>query len=237
GTGVVPSVPPTVSVSQLNFGDQEIGLSSAVQSIGVTSQNGDAISAQLQSPGNFTITPNAACSTGSSGCQLGITFSPSVAGSISSVLTVTDIKNSLSASITLAGNGYGNTGAMAGLAYYLPFRDGSGSTIHDGSGNNDDATISGSGTAAVWQSGAGLQLNGQVAVLPNSSGLPTFGYCAYFPAATATAYTTYVFDVSYFAAGKEGYNLGTSYGVGTNHGYLAYFPQIGRSNGAGSTLS
>lgn len=129
-----------------------------------------------------------------------------------------------------------NPAAMAGLAYYLPFTDGQGTVVTDASGNHRDATISGPGPAAVWTPG-GLIPNGQTATLPASAGLPTFGICAYFPAATATASTDYKFVSAPPSGSTNGYNLDTSYGLGTDHGSFAFFPQIGRSNGGAVTLA
>jgi hypothetical protein len=170
-------------------------------------------------------------------CQIEVGFNPSEDGAISTNLAVTDSNSGLTTTVALTGIGYGNPGAMSGLAYYLPITDTTGTLIHDASGNGKNAEISGMGTPATWLPSVGIQLNGQTALIPNSSGLPTFGYCAYFPAATASAYTTYLYSLSFAAGQQNGYNLGGSYGIGTNHGFDAYFPVIGHSNGVAATLA
>ncbi len=126
---------------------------------------------------------------------------------------------------------------MEGLTYYFPLNEGAGDRVLDATGNGYDATISGTGTHAAWDSVAGIQLNGQEISVANASGIPTIGLCAYFPATTGYATAAYKWLSSDAALSQNGYNLGTSYGLPTNHLNYAYFPQIGRSNGNASTTS
>lgn len=121
---------------------------------------------------------------------------------------------------------------MTGLDYWLQFTDLAGSTIKDFSGSHN-ATISGSGYA--WRTPVGLDTNGATAAIPAAAGRPSFGYCAFFPAGGGSANYGYVSSSA--VGGQNGYNLQTSYGVGTDHGPLAWFPQIGHSNGGPNTTA
>jgi hypothetical protein len=204
--------------------------------VSVTAQNSDAVSASVQ--GNeFSITTNAACGKGESSCQIVVTFDPTTVGDVTGSLVVTDTVNGLSSNVALTGTGTAPPNPMAGLAYYFPLNEGVGGRVHDASGNDNDATLSGTGTPAAWGSVAGIQLNGQAISVANAAGIPTIGLCAYFPATTGLATTTYMYLSSDAALSQNGYNLGTSYGIPTYHLNYAYFPQIGRSNGNASTTS
>ncbi len=237
GTGVAPMAAPTLSNSVLDFGSVVIGTVPANQkTVSVISQNSDAVSTSVQ--GNeFSVATNAACGKGESGCQIVVTFDPTTVGDVTGSLVVTDTVNGLSSSIALTGTGTAPPNPMAGLAYYFPLNEGAGGGVHDASGNGNDATISGTGTPAAWDSVAGIQLNGQEISVAKAAGLPSIGLCAYFPATTGYATTSYIYFSSDRALFQNGYNLGTSYGIPSNHWNYAYFPQIGRSNGSASTTS
>ena len=86
-------------------------------------------------------------------------------------LVVTDTVTHLSTTVPLTGNGVNPPGAMSGLAYYLPFTDGTGTTVHDASGNGRDGTLAGSGTPAVWYP-TGLAINGQTSIDTKRRWLP-----------------------------------------------------------------
>jgi hypothetical protein len=77
--------------------------------------------------------------------------------------------------------------------------------------------------------------------MANASGRPSFGICAYFPAGGAPYNGGYFYGLAvyYPGGGQSGANIGSSYGPGNGlyHAADAYFPQIGRSNGAASTTS
>jgi hypothetical protein len=237
GTGVAPKAPPALSDSALGFGSVVIGTVPANQkTVTVISQNSDAVSASVQ--GNeFSIATNAACGKGESSCEIVVTFDPTTVGDVTGSLVVTDTVNGLYSSVALTGAGTAPPNPMAGLAYYFPLNEGAGDRVHDASGNDNDATLSGAGTPATWGSLAGLQLNGQTISVANAAGIPTIGLCAYFPAATQLVSTTYMYFSSDRAVFQNGYNLGTSYGIPTNHLNDAYFPQIGHSNGSPYTTS
>ena len=236
GSGLPRDLPPTASTPSLNFGTLEIGFTSPPQTIIATAQNLDALVSQFSTTGDFQISQGASCPAGAVNCPITLMYAPSTAGPASNSLIITDTANGLTTTVNLSASGYGNPGPMAGLAYYLPFTDGRGLTITDVSGNHNDASISGSGTPSRWTP-TGLIPNAQIATLPNVAALPTFAICAYFPAATAQAFTTYNYVLSLAVAGVNGHNFGTSYGIGTDHGFDAFFPEIGRSNGDPSTES
>jgi hypothetical protein len=204
--------------------------------VSVISQNSDAVSASVQ--GNqFSVTTNAACGKGEPSCEIEVSFNPTTVGDVTGSLVVTDTVNGLSSSVALTGTGTAPPNPMAGLAYYFPLNEAVGDRVHDASGNNNDATISGTGTHAAWDSVAGIQLYGQEISVANAAGIPTIGLCAYYPATTGYASSSYIYLSSDAALFQNGYNLGTSYGIPTNHLNYAYFPQVGRSNGNASTTS
>jgi hypothetical protein len=124
---------------------------------------------------------------------------------------------------------------MAGLNTYLPFTDGTGTTVHDLSGNGHNATLTTGGTQ-VWTP-QGLELQSETATIANNSGLPTLGFCAYFPAAVPGAFSTYGYVASATASGQAGYAFSTSYNSPTGHTYMAYFPQVGQSAGSSPTMA
>jgi hypothetical protein len=131
--------------------------------------------------------------------------------------------------------------AMYGLDMYLPFTDQSGSRLTDVTGNGHDGVLSGSGATAAYPGLVGITPNNQTVTMPNASGRPSFGICAYFPAGGAPANAGYFYGLAvYFGnGGQNGTNLASSYGPGNGlyHAADAYFPQIGRSNGGAGTQS
>jgi trimeric autotransporter adhesin len=118
---------------------------------------------------------------------------------------------------------------MSGLNTYLPFTDGTGTTVHDLSGNGHNLTLTTGGTQ-VW-TGQGLELQSETGTLANSGGLPTIGFCAYFPSATSAAFSTYSYVTAAAASGQAGSNFATSYNSPYGHTYMAYFPAVGSSSG------
>jgi hypothetical protein len=245
-TGLSASVPlsglplyaaPTVSSASLNFGNEEIGLTSSTQSLTISSQYLDPLSVAFQPALDFSLTTGASCSQGASSCQIGLAFNPAQTGAITGTLIVTDPVVELSTSVALNGTGLGAAGAMSGLDYWLPFTDNSGTTVSDASGNHRDGIISGPGNPAVWAASVGLQPNDQMITIPNASGRPVRGLCAYFPAAQS-GNTQYNYLYSFAVGQDNGQAFDSFYGPGDEgHGTDADFPAIGFSNGATMTDS
>ena len=127
--------------------------------------------------------------------------------------------------------------AMSGLDMWLPFTDATGNRLSDVTGNGHDGTISGSTPAAIYPGLVGITPNSQMVTMPNASGRPSFGICAYFPAGGDPNNGGYFYGSA--VGSQNGSSLISSYGPGNNlyHGANAFYPQIGRSNGESSTLS
>jgi len=228
---------PTASPASLNFGNEEIGLTSSAQSVTIAAQYLDPLSVTLQPALDFSFTTSASCAQGASSCAIGVAFNPAQTGPITGTLVVTDSVVGLSTTIALNGSGFGAAGAMAGLDYWLPFTDNSGTTVSDASGNHRDGIISGTGNAAVWVGGAGLQPNDQIVTIPNASGRPVRGLCAYFPAVQSGS-TQYDYLYSLTVGQNEGQAFDSFYGPGDEgHGTDADFPAVGFSSGATVTDS
>ncbi len=238
GNGIVP---PTASPTALNFGNEEIGLTSATQTVTVQaqvqSQSQDAVTAVVQPSTSYHLMQSTSCAKGATSCTFTVAFSPMQTGANPGTLVITDTTNSLSTTVNLSGTGYGIAGAMAGLDYYLPFTDNSGTNVTDASGNGRNGTVSGSGMQAVWAGSVGLTLYDQMITIPNASGRPVRGICAYFPA-VETDNSDYDYLYSLAVGSAQGQAFGSFYGPGDEgHGSDADFPGVGFSNGATRTAS
>jgi hypothetical protein len=124
--------------------------------------------------------------------------------------------------------------AMQGLNTYLTFSEKSGLIAMDSSGNGHNAVISTGGTQ-VWTP-QGLQLNSETATIAGVGGIPTVGFCAYFPAAGATTgpslYSTYTVQSN---GGQNGVTYQGEYYAPSGHSFAAWWPGLGILGGAGVT--
>ena len=127
---------------------------------------------------------------------------------------------------------------MFGLDLYLPFTDDNGNRLADVTGNGHDGVLSGTAEAATFPGLVGIVMNGQVVTMPNASGRPAFGTCAYFPAGGGPSNYGYFYG-PLVPGMQNGANLSSDYGPGNGiyHAADAYFPMIGRSNGGPSTVA
>jgi hypothetical protein len=107
--------------------------------------------------------------------------------------------------------------------------------VHDLSGNGHNATLTTGGTQ-VWTP-QGLEMQSETGTIANNSGLPTVGFCAYFPAGVPGAFSTYGYVASATVSGQAGYSFSTSYNSPYGHTYMAYFPEVGGSNGSLTTIA
>ena len=241
GTGFVvqpPDTPPSLSPSSLDFGSEEIGLTTALQTVTAITQNQHALTAQVQPTDSYNLTQGASCAQGSQSCQISISFSPSKSGTIPGSLIVTDSTSGLTSTTTLTGSGFSKPDPMAGLEFYLSFTDNAGTSVVDITGNGHTGLISGSGVAAQWVGSVGLQPNAQIVTIPNSSGRPVHGVCAYFPAGEQSGFSIYLYLFSPNVGQNSGQAFVSSYGPSDQgHGTLANFPSIGYSNYGSRTSS
>ena len=241
GTGFVAPpahTPPSLSSSSLDFGSEEIGLTTTAQIVTAVSQNQNVVTAQVQPMDSYNLTQGATCAQGLQSCQIAVSFSPSKAGTIPGSLIVSDTVTGLSATTTLTGIGFSSPNPMAGLEFYLPLTDNYGTSVADISGNSHTGVISGSGTPAQWVGTVGVQLNDQIVTIPNASGRPVHGVCAYYPAGTNTGFSIYLYLYSPAVGQISGQAFVSSYGPSDQgHGTLANFPGIGYSSYSSRTAS
>jgi hypothetical protein len=111
GTGVAPPGASALPAS-IAFGGYAVGTTSSVQTVTVTNGGGyDLPSLAVSISSNFTLATNNCPATLSIGaaCQLGITFSPSAAGSVSGSVTInaTSLPRALTVSLSGQGQDFG----------------------------------------------------------------------------------------------------------------------------------
>ena len=121
GTGLLP---PGVSASPVavSFGAIAVGSTSSVQSVTVTNNGGAALQNLAATvTGVFALATNNCSSTLAIGtnCQLGITFSPTSAGSASGTLTISASNLARSVSVPLSGSGQDFSIAVTGSSSAL----------------------------------------------------------------------------------------------------------------------
>ena len=241
GTGYSASLgatPPSLSPASLDFGTEEVGLTTAAQTVTAIAQNQNPLTAQVQPSNSYTLTQGASCVQGSQSCRISISFNPSQSGTIPGTLVVTDTVTEQSTTTPLTGVGFNKPDPMAGLEFYLPFADSHGMSVADVTGNGHTGEISGNGVAAQWVGSVGLQPNDQIVTIPRISGRPVHGVCAYFPAGTSTGYLSYLYLYSVPIGPNSGQAFMSSYGPSDQgHGTLANFPSIGYSNFGSRTAS
>ena len=112
GTGLAPAT-DTLSANALTFPAQQVGTTSAAQTITVTNSGDQLLTGIAVSvTGDFTVVNN--CGTtlqGQAGCAISVTYVPTVAGPESGTVTVTD--NLRTQKIALTGTGLTPPGASA----------------------------------------------------------------------------------------------------------------------------
>ncbi len=231
-------IAPSLSPESLDFGTEEIGLTTTAQSVTAIAQNRNALTAQVQPSDSYNLTQGTSCAQGSQSCQITVTFSPSRLGMVAGTLVVTDTVTRSTSTTTLTGTGFSRPNPMAGLEFYLPFTDNNGTSVADITGNGHTGAISGSGTPAQWVGQVGLQPNDQIVTIPQISGRPVHGVCAYFPAGTSTGFSLYLYLYSPAIGSSSGQAFVSSYGPSDQgHGTLANFPAIGYSSYGSRTAS
>lgn len=233
-----PATAPLLSPTSLDFGTEQIGLTTTAQNVTAIAQNQDALTAQVQPSDSYNLTQGASCAQGLQSCQIAITFSPSKPETIVGSLVITDTVSGLTSTTALTGAGFNKPDPMAGMEFYLPFTDSNGTTVADVTGNGHTGVISGSGAIAQWVGSVGLQLNDQIVTIPQISGRPVHGVCAYFPAGTNTGFSLYPYLFSPPVGSNSGQAFVSSYvSSDQGHGALANFPAIGYSSYSWHTAS
>jgi hypothetical protein len=107
GTGVAPPGASALPAS-INFGPSAVGATAAAQTVTVTNSGGYALTAlAAKITSGFAIATNTCSATLaiSATCQLGITFTPTVAGPATGTLTVSAANLSKSLAVALSGQG------------------------------------------------------------------------------------------------------------------------------------
>ena len=196
GTGVTPTPGVSLNPTNLNFGNQTVGTSSAAQKVTLTN-NGTAaltissITLTGTNTSDFTqtntcpISPNTLAINGT--CTISVTFSPTASGARSASVSVSDNAAGSPQSITLNGTG------VTSIVYFSDgFESGNFSkwTLP-----NSDSTGKAAVETSVVHSGT------YAASFTNSSGQYTYLYTALPGGAQSQTFTNFYFQLSSLANG------------------------------------
>jgi hypothetical protein len=173
------------SGSTLSFGNQQVGVASASQSISVLSNGGTPLTvSNISVPSGFayTTTCNAPVLQGAS-CQISITWTPTATGPVSGSVTFSDNVTNSSPSYSISGNGVNFTLTPPSVAT---------GTLTSTSNASYDLSVSGSSgfAGSVSLACSGLPTNTQCTFTPNPAT----------PGATSTPVTLTVSRISTVAA-------------------------------------
>ena len=111
GTGVTTAASASLSPTSLTFGSQNVGTTSAAQTITLSNTGNAALSISSialtgADPGDFAQTNTCGSSVAiGANCTISVTFKPPAAGSLTAVLTLTDNASSGSQNVGLSGTG------------------------------------------------------------------------------------------------------------------------------------
>jgi hypothetical protein len=110
GTGIAPASAVTLSPSPLTFPDQTFGITSAVQTITLTSSGtagltitSIAVSGDFAQTNNCPVSPATVAVDGT--CTIDVTFTPTATGARTGTITVTDDATASPHTVSLSGNG------------------------------------------------------------------------------------------------------------------------------------
>jgi hypothetical protein len=162
-SGSATGLPAMLAPGSLTFSSQQVGTSSAAQSATLSNGGSGMLTiANIQAMGDFAQTNNCPAQLpGGSSCTINVTFSPTVAGARSGVLTITD--DAVSSPQT--GNFTGS-----GVDFSLTSSSG-GETVKAGSAASYTLTVSplgGSFTSAINLTCGGLPAQTSCSLSPNS---------------------------------------------------------------------
>lgn len=116
GTGVAPPGASALPAS-ISFGPSAIGSTSAAQTVTVANSGGTTLTTLAATvTAGFAIATNTCSATLAAGatCQLGVTFSPTAAGSVTGTLTISAANLTKSLTVSLSGQGDDFTLAVSG---------------------------------------------------------------------------------------------------------------------------
>ena len=105
GTG---SAPVTLSTSSLSFGTLTVGATSSTKSVTVTNRQNTSLSIgtiTATAPFHVASTTCGTTLAGGASCSIGVTFTPTVSGTASGALTITDSAVNSPQTVSLAGSG------------------------------------------------------------------------------------------------------------------------------------
>ena len=111
GTGVVQTPSVVMSANSLAFGNQEVGATSAAQTVTLSNTGNEALSITGvaltgANPGDFAQSNNCGASiTAGGNCTISVTFTPAASGSFTAAVSVADNANGSPQTVTLSGMG------------------------------------------------------------------------------------------------------------------------------------
>jgi hypothetical protein len=127
---------------------------------------------------------------------------------------------------------------MYGLDLWLPMTDATSSRLADVTGNGHNGALSPGGTAS-FPGLVGTIPGSETVTLPNASGRPAFGFCAYFPAGGMPYNGGFFYGRTDPAGvGQRAVSLNSVAGPGYGilNGFNGYFPQLARTDAVASTV-
>ena len=172
GTGTLVNVAP----ANLSFGADVVGATSAVQSVTVTNVGTSPLTISgISASADFAVASGTTCSTsapvaGGASCVIGVTFTPTQAGSITGTLAITDSDRSSPQEVALSG-----TGQDFKLGTFTTSR-----SIQPGGSTNYLLAVTPQGgfNGAVSLACSGAPRNATCSVTPSSVTLSGSGYAA-----------------------------------------------------------
>ena len=158
GTGVTTAASASLSPTNLTFGSQNVGSTSAAQTITLSNTGNAALSISSialtgADPGDFAETNTCGSSVAiGANCTISVTFKPPAAGTLTAAVTLTDNASSGTQSVSLSGTGASTAAAASLSPTNLTF----GSQTVGSTSPAQTITLSNTGNAALSISSIGL---------------------------------------------------------------------------------
>jgi sugar lactone lactonase YvrE len=207
------------NIAGLAFGSVPLGTTSPAQTLIISNPNEFAATGTSISPsGDFGAASNCATIAPLSTCSVNITFTPSVAGTRTGNVTVTDAQTSAQLSATLTGNG-----TAPGIQFSTPALN-FGSVVNTASSYGQTITIQNTGTADL-----------AISNIATTGDFATSGNCATIPAGSNCSLTV-IFTPSATGARSGTVTLTDNVG-GSNQSQVVNLSGIGTQAGATLTPS
>jgi hypothetical protein len=172
-TGTTSGPAVGLSTTSLMFGSQQVGTTSAAQTITVTNSGTTALMMSAAASGDFRIASSSTCSSSlaaGASCQLAVTFVPTASGARTGTLAIADNAAGSPQTVALSGTGMSSSTCPTGTTTYYVSTSGSDSnlgtaaapfrTITSAYGHAGPGTVLVvmPGTYTDYQSGWGLHL-------------------------------------------------------------------------------